>query len=129
MIIELTDGYLNNIYSFDVTSYRIAYTETSKKVWLIFVPKNDTIWKSYVASHPSQKHPNIIELDTDIFLHDFHNGIDSRIGYNTVYNSVGLNTAMYILNKIDFNKIECSVKKINIDGNKRFIITMDRLFV
>ena len=116
MIIELTDSYLNNIYSLDAMSYDVDCTKD--RVWFIFHPVKDNIWKSYVNTHPSQKQHNIIEMDSRL--------VELPFDMNTISKNLSLDFIFRVF-KIEVKKIECSVKKITENGKRRFIVTVDKI--
>lgn len=116
MIIELTDSYLNNIYSLDAMSYDVDCTKD--RVWFIFHPIKNNIWNSYVNTHPSQKQHNIIEMDSRL--------VELPFDMNTISKNLSLDFIFRVF-KIEVKKIECSVKKITENGKKRFIVTVDKI--
>ena len=119
MIIELTDGYLNNFYSIDASSYKLI--QHGDILTLSVDPVENTMLHSYMSAHNNLYNFNIFDVDDNML----NNAIASLYDSDTPILSIILdNYDIY-----DIYKIECSLKKISVDGRYYLKAVIDRIYV
>ena len=122
MIIELTDGYLNNFYSIDASSYKLIQHEDI--LTLSVDPVENTMLHSYMSAHNNLYNFNIFDVDNNML----NNAIASLHDNGTpIINIISMLYDKYDL--YDIYKIECSLKKISVDGRYYLKAVIDKIYV
>lgn len=119
MIIDITDEYLNNFYSIDALSYKLV--EHGNTLVLVVNLEDNTMLHSYRTAHNNLYNFNIFDVDRGMLRDSM-----ARDGWD-LYNLI--NTIVcgdYEFLSID--KIECSLKKILIDGKYYLKAVINKIY-